>query len=75
MDRLIYSALTAMRSSQAAQAVTANNLANAQTSGFRRELSSLSARWLEGDADTTRVQAHADGSGRIHHNGRGEGGE
>lgn len=55
MDRLIYSALTAMRSSQAAQAVTANNLANAQTTGFRRELSSLSARWLEG-ADTTRVQ-------------------
>lgn len=55
MDRLIYSALTAMRSSQAAQAVTANNLANAQVPGFRRELSSLSARWLEG-ADTTRVQ-------------------
>ncbi len=56
MDRLIYSALTAMRSAQAAQAVTANNLANAQTTGFRRELSSLSARWLAGD-ETTRAQA------------------
>ena len=57
MDRLIYSALSAMRAQQAAQAVTANNLANAGTTGFRRELSSLSARWLEGSDDTARVQA------------------
>ena len=56
MDRLIYSALTAMRSAQAAQAMTANNLANAQTTGFRRELASLSSRWL-GGADTARAQA------------------
>jgi flagellar basal-body rod protein FlgF len=53
MDRLIYATLTAMRSQKAAQAVTANNLANAQVPGFRRELSSLSARWL----DDARVQA------------------
>ena len=39
MDRLIYTALTAMRSQHAAQAVTAHNLANANTTGFRRELS------------------------------------
>jgi len=60
MDRLIYSALTAMRSTQAAQAVTANNLANAHTTGFRRELASLSSRWLDGGngaLDSGRAQA------------------
>ena len=56
MDRLIYTALTAMRSQHAAQAVTAHNLANANTTGFRRELSAVAARWM-GDAGTTRVQA------------------
>ena len=57
MDRLIYTALTAMRAQQAAQAVTANNLANAGTPGFRRELSALTARWLDGGGDDTRAQA------------------
>ncbi len=57
MDRLIYTALTAMRGQTAAQGVTANNLANAHVPGFRRELSSLTAHWLGGDADTTRVEA------------------
>ncbi len=57
MDRLIYTALTAMRGAAAAQGVTANNLANAHVPGFRRELSSLTAHWLGGDSDTTRVEA------------------
>ncbi|WP_419813793.1 flagellar basal body rod protein FlgF [Glacieibacterium sp.] len=57
MDRLIYTALTAMRAQSAAQAVTANNLANAGTPGFRRELSSVAARWLDGGGDDTRAQA------------------
>ena len=57
MDRLIYTALTAMRGHAAAQAVTANNLANAHVPGFRRELSSMTAHWLEGDSDMTRVEA------------------
>jgi flagellar basal-body rod protein FlgF len=57
MDRLIYTALTAMRAQAAAQAVTANNLANAGTPGFRRELSSMTARWLDGEGDATRAQA------------------
>ncbi|MGI4879831.1 MAG: flagellar basal body rod protein FlgF [Janthinobacterium lividum] len=57
MDRLIYTALTGMRSRQAAQAVTANNLANAATTGFRRELSSLASRYLGGANDTTRVES------------------
>lgn len=56
MDRLIYTALTALRSSQAAQAITANNLANADTPGFRRELATVAAHWLDG-GDATRAQA------------------
>ncbi|MCJ7420379.1 flagellar basal body rod protein FlgF [Sphingomicrobium astaxanthinifaciens] len=38
MDRLIYSALSGMRSSTRHQTALANNLANAQTIGFRREI-------------------------------------
>lgn len=57
MDRLIYTALTGMRARLAAQAVTANNLANAQVTGFRRELSSLTSRYLAGPEGATRVQA------------------
>lgn len=57
MDRLIYTVLTGMRARTAAQAVTANNLANGGTTGFRRELSSLASRYLNGPADTARVQS------------------
>lgn len=57
MDRLIYTALTGMRARAAAQAVTANNLANAGTTGFRRELSSLASRYLIGPEATARVEA------------------
>jgi flagellar basal-body rod protein FlgF len=57
MDRLIYTALTGMRARLAAQAVTANNLANAQVTGFRREISSLASRYLAGPEGATRVQA------------------
>ena len=57
MDRLIYTALSGMRARAAAQAVTANNLANAGTTGFRRELSSLASRYVAGPEATARVQA------------------
>jgi len=57
MDRLIYTVLSGMRARAAAQAVTANNLANAGTSGFRRELSSLASRYVAGPEATARVQA------------------
>lgn len=57
MDRLIYTALTGMRARTAAQAVTANNLANAGVTGFRRELSSLASRYLNGPEGGVRVQA------------------
>lgn len=57
MDRLIYTALTGMRARTAAQAVTANNLANAGVIGFRRELSSLASRYIAGPEGNARVQA------------------
>jgi flagellar basal-body rod protein FlgF len=59
MDRLIYTALTGLQRAQESQAVTAHNLANAQTPGFRREMASLSAGYLTpGGADASaRVQS------------------
>ncbi len=46
MDRLIYTALTGLQRSWEAQAVTAHNLANAATPGFRREMAALAHGWL-----------------------------
>lgn len=46
MDRLIYSSLAAMRGSMARQTAVANNLANAQTPGFRADLSEAQSLWL-----------------------------
>lgn len=61
MDRLIYTALTGLQRNQEAQAVTAHNLANAQTPGFRREMAALSSGWLDtssgSGALSTRVQS------------------
>jgi flagellar basal-body rod protein FlgF len=50
MDRLMYSSLSAMRSSLARQSAVANNLANANTPGFRSELSAAQPLWLDGGA-------------------------
>ena len=58
MDRLIYTALTGLMSRSRAQAVTANNLANATTPGFRRELIAAEGRYLSGGTPS-RAQAGA----------------
>jgi len=55
MDKLIYSSLSAMRSAMARQTMTANNLANINTAGFRGEMSSSTALWLKGDGLDARV--------------------
>lgn len=55
MDKLIYSSLSAMRSAMARQTMTANNLANANTVGFRGEMSSSTALWLKGDGFESRA--------------------
>ena len=62
MDRLIYTTLTGLTARARAQAVTANNLANAATTGFRRELIVAEGRYLDGPAATTRSQAGAPSS-------------
>ena len=56
MDRLIYTALSGMRGAMARQTTTANNLANANTTGFRAEMSSAQALWLRGPGLQTRVE-------------------
>lgn len=61
MDKLIYSSLSAMRSAMSRQTMTANNLANANTTGFRAEMSSTSALWLQGEG----LDSRATNSGEI----------
>jgi flagellar basal-body rod protein FlgF len=56
MDRLIYTALSGMRGAMARQTTTANNLANANTTGFRAEMSSAQALWLRGAGLQSRVE-------------------
>jgi flagellar basal-body rod protein FlgF len=55
MDRLIYTSLTAMRGSMARQTAVANNLANAQTTGFRGEIARAQAVWLDGQGTDARA--------------------
>lgn len=57
MDRLIYTGLTAMRGSMARQTTIANNLANAETPGFRTDISEAESLWLRGSGYETRTFA------------------
>ncbi|WP_420146338.1 flagellar basal body rod protein FlgF [Sphingobium sp.] len=57
MDRLVNTALTAMRGAMARQAAVANNLANVNTVGFRAEIANAETRWIKGDTFDTRAQA------------------
>lgn len=57
MDRLIDIARTGMRGAMARQTALANNLANANTTGFRQEIVNASARWTDGAALKSRASA------------------
>lgn len=57
MDRLIYTSLTAMRGSMARQTAIANNLANANTPGFKSDLAEAQSLWLDGQRLDTRAFA------------------
>ena len=63
MDRLIYSSLAAMRGAMARQATVANNLANANTVGFRGEFTSAEAQWLKGSGLSGRATVSQDVTG------------
>jgi flagellar basal-body rod protein FlgF len=57
MDRLIHTGLSALKAAMARQAVTANNLANASTTGFRAEMTSVRPLWLNGPGLPDRAYA------------------
>ena len=55
MDRLIYTAMSGAKHLLEAQAVVAHNLANANTNGFRAELSAFRAAPVVGEGAATRA--------------------
>ena len=57
MDRLVNTALTAMRGAMSRQATIANNLANANTTGFRAEIANASTLWINGQTYNRRAQS------------------
>lgn len=57
MDRLIYTALTAMNAAMDRQRVVANNLANATTPGFRQEIFAVTSATLKDGSLEARAMA------------------
>ncbi|RYV00771.1 flagellar biosynthesis protein FlgF [Shewanella sp. OPT22] len=59
MDRMLYTAAAGATRTLEAQSIRANNLANAETTGFRADLERVEAKWLQptGDSLPTRVLA------------------
>ncbi|MFN4020950.1 MAG: flagellar basal body rod protein FlgF [Erythrobacter sp.] len=57
MDRLIYTAMTAMNAAMDRQRVTANNLANTSTPGFRQELFAVTPATLKDGSLEARAPA------------------
>lgn len=55
MDRLIHTSLSAMRGAMSRQTSIANNLANANTTGFRAEFASTRPLWLQGGTYQSRA--------------------
>lgn len=57
MDRLVYAAMTGARASLGQMAITANNLANANSPGFREQVAAFRAVPMGGDGANTRAFA------------------
>lgn len=55
MDRLVFAAMTGARSALGQMAVTANNLSNASTPGFREQIAAFRAVPMGGDGANTRA--------------------
>ena len=71
MDRLVYIASATAARLETAQAVAANNLANASTTGFKADLLASRAALLQGDGWDSRVYAPVTGAGLDASAGRG----
>lgn len=65
MDRLIYTALTAMNAAMDRQRVVANNLANASTPGFRQEIFAVTPAVLRQPAPAATLEARALARGNV----------
>ncbi len=65
MDRLIYTAMTGANAATSRQSILSNNLANAQTTGFKAEISTYRAVPLNGEGASTRVFAIEASSGYL----------
>jgi flagellar basal-body rod protein FlgF len=63
MDRMVYVAMTGAKQLMQAQALVANNIANASTSGFRADLARFEASPVEGPGYPSRVNTVAAGVG------------
>ena len=59
MDQLIYTSLSAMRALMQRQAMTADNLANANTVGFRGDMTNAQAVYLPTSGNTISARAQA----------------
>ncbi|WP_426765990.1 flagellar basal body rod protein FlgF [Erwinia aphidicola] len=76
MDRAIYTAMSAANAALNRQAVTANNLANSSTTGFRAQLAAFRSVPIEGETHATRALVaestpyHDNSMGPINHTGR-----
>ncbi|MGD9775063.1 flagellar basal body rod protein FlgF [Diaphorobacter sp.] len=65
MDRIIYTSMTGANAAANRQAVLANNLANASTTGFRAEMANFRSVPLQGSGSGTRVFALEATSGHV----------
>jgi flagellar basal-body rod protein FlgF len=65
MDRLIYTALSAMDSAMNRQRAVANNLANASTPGFRQEIFAVLPATLRAQSDGASLEARALARGNV----------
>ena len=63
MDRLAYVAMTGAKQTEVAMAITANNLANVSTTGFRADLHAFTREPVEGTGFATRTNAVVESAG------------
>lgn len=63
MDKLLYTAMSGAQHALMAQGIRANNLANANTQGFRADYEQAAAHTLTGDGFHTRVLAQSQQAG------------